>query len=101
MVHALTRLLVHAKRYAEAEEWADRFLEEQPRDPNAHLLKGDYPGFWPPGYPFIPGHEWSGEVVATGSEAGEFQPDDRVVGECSIGCRTCAAPDGETCLVLT
>jgi L-iditol 2-dehydrogenase len=40
-------------------------------------------------YPFIPGHEWSGEVVATGSEAGEFQPGDRVVGECSIGCRTC------------
>ena len=25
-------------------------------------------------YPFIPGHEWSGEVVAAGSEAGEFQP---------------------------
>jgi L-iditol 2-dehydrogenase len=28
-------------------------------------------------------------VVATGCEAGEFQPGDRVVGECSIGCRTC------------
>jgi threonine dehydrogenase-like Zn-dependent dehydrogenase len=40
-------------------------------------------------YPFIPGHEWSGEVVATGSEAGEFQSGDQVVGECSIGCRTC------------
>lgn len=40
VVHALTRLLVDAKRYAEAEKWADRFLEEQPRDPNAHLLKG-------------------------------------------------------------
>jgi threonine dehydrogenase-like Zn-dependent dehydrogenase len=40
-------------------------------------------------YPFIPGHEWSGEVVATGSRASEFQPGDRVVGECSIGCRTC------------
>ena len=40
-------------------------------------------------YPFIPGHEWSGEVVATGSETDEFHPGDRVVGECSIGCRTC------------
>jgi tetratricopeptide (TPR) repeat protein len=39
-LHALTRLLVNAKRYAEAEKWADRFLAEQPRDPNAHLLKG-------------------------------------------------------------
>jgi L-iditol 2-dehydrogenase len=40
-------------------------------------------------YPFIPGQEWSGEVVATGDEAGEFQPGDTVVGECSIGCRRC------------
>jgi tetratricopeptide (TPR) repeat protein len=40
VLHALARLLVDAKRYAEAEKWADRFLEEQPRDPNAHLLKG-------------------------------------------------------------
>lgn len=40
IVHALTRLLVDAKRYQEAEPWADRFLAEQPRDPNAHLLKG-------------------------------------------------------------
>lgn len=40
VVHALTRLLVDAKRYAEAERWADQFLEVQPRDPNAHLLKG-------------------------------------------------------------
>ena len=40
-------------------------------------------------YPFIPGHEWSGEVVAAGSEAGEFQPGEKVVGECSLGCRSC------------
>jgi len=39
-LHALTRLLVDAKRYPEAERWADRFLEGQPRDPNSHLLKG-------------------------------------------------------------
>jgi tetratricopeptide (TPR) repeat protein len=39
-LHAITRLLVDAKRYSEAEEWADRFLLGHPRDPNAHLLKG-------------------------------------------------------------
>jgi tetratricopeptide (TPR) repeat protein len=39
-LHALTRLLVDAKRYPEAEKWADRFLEGHSRDPNSHLLKG-------------------------------------------------------------
>jgi 2-desacetyl-2-hydroxyethyl bacteriochlorophyllide A dehydrogenase len=39
--------------------------------------------------PFIPGHEWSGEVVATGAEVTQFRPGDRVVGECSMGCGTC------------
>ena len=27
---------------------------------DSHLIRGDYPGFWPPSYPFIPGHEWAG-----------------------------------------
>jgi L-iditol 2-dehydrogenase len=36
---------------------------------DAHLLRGDYPGFWPPDFPFIPGHEWSGDVVAVGEGA--------------------------------
>jgi L-iditol 2-dehydrogenase len=40
-------------------------------------------------YPFIPGHEWSGEVVETGSNVTAFRPGDAVVGECSIGCRKC------------
>jgi tetratricopeptide (TPR) repeat protein len=39
-LHALTRGLVDAKRYADAERWADLFLERQPRDPNSYLLKG-------------------------------------------------------------
>ena len=39
-LHALTRGLVDAKRYADAEKWADLFLERQPRDPNSYLLKG-------------------------------------------------------------
>ena len=34
---------------------------------DAHLIRGDYPGFWPPAYPFIPGHEWAGEVVELGA----------------------------------
>ena len=33
---------------------------------DAHLVRGDYPGFWPPAFPFIPGHEPSGIVAAVG-----------------------------------
>ena len=33
---------------------------------DAHLIRGDYPGFWPPSFPFIPGHEWAGEIVTLG-----------------------------------
>jgi len=40
-------------------------------------------------YPFIPGHEWSGEVVEIGRDVVGFAPGDAVVGECSIGCRKC------------
>ena len=41
-------------------------------------------------YPIIPGHEWVGEVVETGSNVTGFEPGDRVVGECSVGCMRCA-----------
>lgn len=47
------------------------------------LLEGRY--IIPFDYPLIPGHEWSGEVVAVGSEVTSFAPGDRVVGECVIG----------------
>lgn len=40
--------------------------------------------------PLIPGHEWAGEVVETGSNVHEFAPGDRVTGECSVSCRSCA-----------
>src|SRR3954470_8100077 len=40
-------------------------------------------------YPIVPGHEWTGRVVAVGSEAAGFGVGDRVVGECSIGCGAC------------
>lgn len=35
-------------------------------------------------YPVVPGHEWTGEVVETGSAVASFGIGDRVVGECSI-----------------
>lgn len=47
------------------------------------LLEGRY--IIPFSYPIIPGHEWSGEVVAVGSKVAGFVPGDRVVGECVIG----------------
>jgi len=34
-----------------------------------HIINGDFPGFWPKGYPFIPGHEWSGTVVQAGAKS--------------------------------
>jgi L-iditol 2-dehydrogenase len=47
------------------------------------LLEGRY--IIPFGYPIIPGHEWSAEVVEVGSKVANFKPGDRVVGECVIG----------------
>jgi|EndMetStandDraft_6_1072998.scaffolds.fasta_scaffold88837_2 L-iditol 2-dehydrogenase len=47
------------------------------------LLEGRY--IIPFSYPLIPGHEWSGEVVAVGDKVARFTPGDRVVGECVIG----------------
>ncbi|MHB1165832.1 MAG: zinc-dependent alcohol dehydrogenase [Candidatus Nanopelagicales bacterium] len=47
------------------------------------LLDGRY--IIPFSYPVIPGHEWSGEVVAVGGKVTGFAPGDRVVGECVIG----------------
>jgi L-iditol 2-dehydrogenase len=47
------------------------------------LLEGRY--IIPFSYPLIPGHEWSGEVVAVGAKATGVAVGDRVVGECVIG----------------
>ncbi len=47
------------------------------------LLEGRY--IIPFEYPIIPGHEWSGEVVAAGSKVTGLAAGDRVVGECVIG----------------
>ncbi|MFC7214477.1 zinc-binding dehydrogenase [Saliphagus sp. GCM10025334] len=44
---------------------------------------------WPPEYPFIPGHEWAGEVVAVGEDVHRFEPGDRVFSETHSGCGFC------------
>ncbi|MEM2902141.1 MAG: alcohol dehydrogenase catalytic domain-containing protein [Candidatus Bathyarchaeia archaeon] len=54
-----------------------------------HLIAGEYPGFWPPGYPFIPGHEWAGEVVEVGRGVVNFKVGDRVSAESAKGCGFC------------
>ncbi len=58
---------------------------------DAHLIRGDYPGFWPQSFPFIPGHEWSGEIVALGSGADLYgwNVGDRVAGTSHNACGVC------------
>ena len=41
-------------------------------------------------FPFVPGHEWAGEIVETGSEVTKFAVGDRVVGEVAETCGVCA-----------
>lgn len=41
-------------------------------------------------YPIVPGHEYSGAIVATGSAVRGFARGDKVVGEVALGCGTCA-----------
>ena len=56
---------------------------------------------WPPGYPFIPGHEWCGEVVAVHDSVAQFEPGDRVFSETHSGCgycRMCRAGRYNLCL---
>ena len=57
---------------------------------DAHLIRGDYPGFWPPAFPFTPGHEWAGEIVALGPGAERFFAiGDRVAGTSHDACGVC------------
>ncbi len=44
---------------------------------------------WPPAFPFTPGHEWAGEVVALGEGVTDFKVGDRVAGEAHCGCGVC------------
>ncbi len=56
-----------------------------------HIIAGDFPNFWPQGYPFVPGHEWSGMVVKTGKKASSlgWKVGDRVCGISHCGCGYC------------
>lgn len=58
---------------------------------DVHMVQGHYPGFWPAYYPFIPGHEWVGEVVGLGAGAEDFGfgVGDRVVGSSHAPCSYC------------
>jgi L-iditol 2-dehydrogenase len=58
---------------------------------DAHLIRGDYPGFWPPSFPFIPGHEWAGEIAALGpgAEVYGWKVGDRVAGTSHDACGVC------------
>jgi L-iditol 2-dehydrogenase len=58
---------------------------------DAHLIRGDYPGFWPPTFPFTPGHEWGGEIAALGPGAERFgwKVGDRVAGTSHDACGVC------------
>ena len=53
------------------------------------IIRGDLAGTWPPSYPFIPGHEWAGEVVEVGEGVLDFKAGDRVSGQAHKGCGYC------------
>lgn len=59
---------------------------------DSHIIGGDFPGFWPPGHPFIPGHEWAGDVVEVGPGAEQFgwKAGERVAGTSHAACGFCA-----------
>lgn len=58
---------------------------------DVHIINGDFPGFWPPTHPFVPGHEWSGEIVELGAGAADFgwAVGDHVAGSSHAGCGFC------------
>ena len=57
---------------------------------DVHMVQGHY-DFWPAYYPFIPGHEWSGQIVALGEGCERFgwEIGDRVAGSSHAGCMHC------------
>lgn len=58
---------------------------------DAHLIAGHYPNFWPPSFPFIPGHEWAGDLVevSPGAAALGWHVGDRVCGTSHDACGFC------------
>ncbi len=56
---------------------------------DAHILKGDFKGIWPPHFPFTQGHEVAGEVVAVAQGVDMVAVGDRIVADDHIPCLTC------------
>ena len=58
---------------------------------DAEIIEGTFKGRWPRAYPFIPGHEWSGEVTAAGEVARShgFAPGTPDAGTSHSGCGYC------------
>src|SRR5436309_5583038 len=58
---------------------------------DAEIVEGRFKGRWPRAYPFIPGHEWSGEIVGAGEVAKGygFVPGTRIAGTSHSGCGYC------------
>ena len=50
-----------------------------------HILEGGFPG----AYPLVPGHEFSGEVVAVGGDCRRIRVSDRVAVEPNVPCNNC------------
>jgi 2-desacetyl-2-hydroxyethyl bacteriochlorophyllide A dehydrogenase len=57
---------------------------------DVHMIQGHYE-MWPAYYPFTPGHEWSGQIVALGPGADQFgwSVGDRVAGSSHSPCSYC------------
>src|SRR5439155_21160837 len=58
---------------------------------DAEIIEGTFAGRWPKAYPFVPGHEWAGEVVEAGEVARAFGsgPGTRRAGTSHSGCGYC------------
>src|SRR2546426_5088477 len=70
---------------------------------DAEIIEGTFQGRWPKAYPFIPGHEWSGEVLEAGEGAGGvgFAPRTPGAGTAPSGCghfRMCRTRPHNPCL---
>jgi threonine dehydrogenase-like Zn-dependent dehydrogenase len=57
-----------------------------------HIIRGEFPGFWPKEFPLILGHEWAGVIEELGTSAAKFgwKKGDRVCAISHVGCGYCS-----------